>query len=237
MLEALPHIEILDLAIAPYGEVLKLQESIHKKCVREQTHTILIVQHTPVITMGHFADDSDFVIPVETLKRQNVDIFKIERGGKLTAHMPGQIVVYPILALNALNLSTRAYVSILENTVMEVLRSYGLQSSVDKEFPGVWIGQSKIAAVGVRIKDRATMHGLALNVNNELGLFQAIIPCGIQNRTVTTLQNVLQSSVDIKEVQGRLVQTLVSHLQTSATKSGCGLKTTVLETKMGSALT
>ena len=206
------NIKFYDLGLRSYEDTLNIQHHYHQLAQDENKQTILFVEHTPVVTKGHFAEDSDFITSPEILQQNNVDIFKVERGGKLTAHMPGQIVVYPILNLASFGLSTRSYVTLLEKTLMDVLREYGIESFVNPEYPGVWVGNAKVAAIGVRIKNRASMHGLALNVNNKLDLFKAIVPCGILGKTVTTMAELSQRPISIDEVKLSLLKQLVTKL-------------------------
>jgi lipoate-protein ligase B len=181
-------IQVIHLGRMRYGEALSRQEKSHAEIAASaHAHVIFCVEHEPVLTMGKNSDAANLLFPREFYERQGVEIFDTERGGQVTAHMPGQLVVYPILNMSALKLSIRDYVNILEESVIHTLAKYGVHAHRDLEHPGVWIGHEKICALGVRIKSRVSMHGLALNVNNDLSLFGKIIPCGIKFRSVTSL--------------------------------------------------
>ena len=225
-------IEFLDLGLAPYGSVLDLQYFCHKRCLQQNINTVLFVEHEPVITIGHFANHDDFILSENQLKAQGVDIYKIDRGGKLTAHMPGQIVVYPIIKLEEFNLNPKQYIAILEKTLLETLLEFGITGQLDKDNPGIWIDHAKVAAVGVRIKNRASLHGLALNVSNQMDLFQAIVPCGLHGKTVTTIEQITQHSIDINEVKKLLLKYLINNLGLGKVQLGNVLKTTQVASMM-----
>lgn len=178
------------LGLKPYGDVLGIMENIHADVV-QHPHTvgvILVVQHLPTVTMGKRELLSDLRIPVDQLKYKGVAYFKIDRGGSVTVHEPGQIVVYPILHMDKTTLSVRSYVSLLEDAMIETAAQYGVVAARDPINPGVWVGEEKLGAVGIRISNKVTKHGIAFNVNNSLETFSNVIPCGIKGRGVTNLE-------------------------------------------------
>lgn len=200
-------IEIIDLGRMRYGDALCRQEDAHDVVAKsENKHIIFCVEHEPVLTMGKNSDSANLLFPRDFYERLGVEIFDTERGGQVTAHMPGQLVIYPILNMAALNLSVRDYVNILEESVIQTLAQYGVHAHRDDEHPGVWIGHEKICALGVRIKSRVSMHGLALNVKNDLSLFGKIIPCGIKFRGVTSLERQTERCPSMETVRENLLQ-------------------------------
>ncbi len=130
----------------------------------------------------------------------------------MTAHVPGQLVVYPILGIEAFRLAPRRYVEILEQTAIDVLSEYGVVATRDAEHPGVWVGNDKICAIGVRIQQRVSLHGLALNVSNAFDLFRRIVPCGIAGRGVTSLSKVIEKDVAVADVLPKVLAALAREL-------------------------
>lgn len=204
----------LPLGLRSYEEALAIQELYHER-VRsgELSGAVLFVQHKPVLTLGKNADPSLILASSADLRSEGVDCVTTDRGGEVTAHMPGQLVVYPILPLQRMRLPVKSYVEGLQRAVIHTLKGWNLPSVCDSAFPGVWIGSNKICAVGVRIRERVSMHGIALNVNNRLDLFSRIIPCGIRDRGVTSMAQELQGEVDMDEVLRALSRAMSQTLQ------------------------
>lgn len=193
----------LDVGLMDYAECLKLQQKTHEECVRTCSgHTVIYVEHPPVLTLGLNADAGFIVWSSEQLQKEGVQVVRTDRGGEVTAHMPGQLVVYPILHLTQLNLGPKKYVQLLEDVVLQTLKAFSIEGRRDEKFPGVWVGSNKICAVGIRIKDRVSMHGIALNICNDLSLFERIVPCGISSaRGVTSMARHLGFAVEVGAVQ------------------------------------
>lgn len=181
--------EIVDLGVISWSEALQVQLAYAARVPTSKCF-VLLAEHPPVLTLGRNADARNLKISAAEAARRGVAIHRSERGGDITAHLPGQILLYPILRL-ANPFGVRAYVRALEQTALEVLRVHGLSARVRAGLPGVWVGMEKIAFVGIRIKHRVTHHGLALNVNNDLELFNAIVPCGLADVTVTSMCKLL----------------------------------------------
>jgi lipoate-protein ligase B len=206
-------IKVIDLGRMRYSDALLRQEAAHAAVVAETSPPIIFtVEHEPVLTMGKNSDSENLVYSRDFYHAQGVEIVDTERGGQITAHMPGQLVVYPILNMVRFNLSVRDYVNILEESVISTLNIYGVSAHRDLEHPGVWVGTEKICALGVRIKSRVSMHGLALNVNNEMALFEKIIPCGIKARGVTNLLTIAKSCPAMETVRLDLVEEIMSRI-------------------------
>ena len=197
-------VSFLHLGLMPYGECLKLMDKLHSEVVCGQGRPVfLVVQHNPVVTMGNrkLSQDLRFELP-DTARKYEAEspqpfgafeYFEIDRGGSATAHEPGQLVVYPILPIALFSEGVRGLVGFLEEAVISTCAHFGVLASRDALHPGVWCGTSKIAAVGLRVKQHITRHGLAFNVSNSMETFRAIVPCGIAQRSVTSLQQELQS--------------------------------------------
>jgi lipoyl(octanoyl) transferase len=210
----LPDVIHLDLGLIPYSEALALQKKIHREVVcGSHPGAVLTLQHPSVLTLGKIADRNNVLIGAEALKAKGIALDHTDRGGEVTAHNPGQLVVYPILSQALFGMSPKKFVFLMEEAVIQLLGSYGLIGKRDRDHPGVWLLRDKVCAVGVRIKERVSMHGLALNVSNDLTLFDCIIPCGIQGRGVVSLSTILGRTIPIDEVKDRLLQGLSRHFK------------------------
>ncbi len=171
--------------------------------------TLVIVEHEPVFTLGRGTKDEHWKRSHETILRKGIQVFDIKRGGSVTYHGPGQIVCYPVLQLRNFCPGPKAYVEMLQKVIIRVLAEWKIQGYVRDKFPGVWIkgdggNDEKISAIGVRIAKGVTIHGLALNVNNELSPFELITPCGIEGCQVTSMARLHGEQVDILKVRERL---------------------------------
>lgn len=192
-------ITVRDLGRMSYKEALDEQRRVHRLVVRgESVCTILLVEHDAVITVGRHGDGENHVLAdVEELKRAGVVLCDTDRGGDVTYHGPGQLVVYPIIRLNELGLNVRRYVGLLEEVVIEACREFGVEGYRVDGKSGIWVNdgedgvECKLAAIGVRVERWVTLHGLALNVWPNLGHYDLIVPCGLVNRGVTSLKRLL----------------------------------------------
>ena len=160
---------------------------------------LLLVEHPPVITLGRGGGIEDVRVPLERLRSLGIDVVQTDRGGRATYHGPGQLVAYPILRLPGHDL--HAYLWQLEQVVLDVLAEWGVVGQRVERYPGVWVGQNKIAAVGVAVEGRVTTHGVALNVDPNMGHFGLIVPCGLAERGVTSLRAVTGRAVPLDAVE------------------------------------
>ncbi len=189
------------LGVMDYGQCFELQQRLHQLVSKSSlANTVLLVEHPNVITFGKNVDHKNLLISEERLQERGVSLFDTDRGGDITAHMPGQLVVYPILHLSSLGLLPKTYVELLCSTVILVLKDFSLAASVDLKTPGVWVGASKICAVGVRIRNRTSLHGIALNICNDLSLFNEMHPCGLKDRSVTSMSQLLNQCISLDSV-------------------------------------
>lgn len=183
-------LKVLDLGNCGYGKALDMQyDLLDKRQKGELGDTLILVEHPPVITLGRHAVESNIVVPGELLKEKGIEVYRIERGGDVTYHGPGQLVGYPIVGLRERGIGIREFVERLQNTFISLLKEeYGIDSGINPEFPGVWTDDGKITAVGLAVKRGVTMHGFAFNINTNLEHFKLIVPCGISGRGVTSLE-------------------------------------------------
>lgn len=173
-------------------------------------HHLLFVEHPHVYTLGKSGHMENVLLTEENLAKRGIDFFRINRGGDITYHGPGQIVGYPIFDLERFYTDIGKYLRNIEEVVIKTLADYGLKGERSAGETGVWLDpdkkgyERKICAIGVRTSRWVTMHGFALNVNTDLNYFNFIIPCGIQNKQVTSLQKELGGELDMEEVKLRL---------------------------------
>ena len=160
---------------------------------------LLLLEHLPVITAGRGGGKENLVASLAALHSAGVEFIESDRGGNVTCHNPGQLVGYPVLDLSLWQRDVHWYVDLLEEVLIQTLEEYGLVAGRKAKYTGVWVGNRKIAAIGVSVRHWITGHGFALNVQNDLELFKAIVPCGIEEFGVTSLQK-QGVAVDVKEV-------------------------------------
>lgn len=204
-------VDWLELGRMEYADAYQLQLRLSQQLKSHHlAGYLLVTEHPPTITLGYSlrGDEGKSYLRVseETIKRMGIKIFQSERGGKATYHGPGQLIVYPVFNLNFLNLSTKKYVMRLEEVVVNWLRGLGIDAGLDLEYPGVWVDDKKIASVGVRIEDRITRHGIAINLNPDLAHFELIIPCGIKTRKMTSYWELTGTRLERKEAILGLVE-------------------------------
>ena len=193
-------LNVLKLGRCDYKKAWDIQRDILEKRQKgEVGDTLILVEHPPVITLGRNAVDSNVVVPQKYLEDNGIGVYNIERGGDVTYHGPGQIVGYPIVSLREKGMGIREFVERLEYTFIRLLKeNYGIESGLNLEFPGVWVGNSKITAIGLAVKKGVTMHGFAFNVNTNLDHFKLIVPCGLSTKGVTSLKQLTGSEVDFE---------------------------------------
>src|SRR5665213_1402985 len=203
-------LRLLELGLTPYREAWELQREIFQRVMAgEEDDTLILVEHPPVYTFGRGADMANFLLSDDKLQELGAEKFEIERGGDVTYHGPGQLVGYPILNLGHFKEDLGWYLRALEETIIEVLRTYDVEGFRIKGRTGVWVGvegnEEKICAIGVHASRWCTMHGFAFNVNTDLSYFQHIVPCGISDRGVTSLATVLGHEVPMEQACERYV--------------------------------
>ncbi len=203
--------QLLELGLTPYQQAWDLQREIFRGVVSgEQDDTLILVEHPHVYTFGRGADMSNFLLSDEKLRDIGAEKFEIERGGDVTYHGPGQLVGYPILNLAHFKEDLGWYLRALEDTIIHVLATYNIAGFRIPGRTGVWTGnvgsEEKICAIGVHASRWCTMHGFAFNINTDLSYFEHIIPCGISDRGVTSLEKILGRRITMDEVICRYVE-------------------------------
>lgn len=194
---------IQDLGHESYAKVWEMQKNIQQKRIKNEIDdTFLLVEHEPVYTLGKNADENH-ILQVHT---NHVKTYNVERGGDVTYHGPGQIVGYPILNLKNFKPSVSWYMRQLETVLIETIGDFGIIGKRKTGLTGVWVDDEKIAALGVRISRWVTMHGFALNVNTELKYYDGIIPCGIFEYGVTSMEKILGYEIDMSSVKESIIK-------------------------------
>ncbi len=209
---------ILNLGLTSYRQAWELQREIFRGVVAsEEEDTLILVEHPHVYTFGRGADMGNFLLSEEQLQEIGAEKFEIERGGDVTYHGPGQLVGYPILNLAHFKEDLGWYLRALEDTIIKVLATYDIEGFRIAGRTGVWVNSSsagvpagsleeKICAIGVHASRWCTMHGFAFNVNTDLSYFAHIIPCGISDRGVTSLEKLIGRKIPMDEVINRYVE-------------------------------
>lgn len=175
-----------------YAEAWDLQKRLNQEQIDgARGPLVLFVEHPPTITIGRRGSNADVVAPAKVLERRGVAVTETDRGGQVTYHGPGQLVAYPMLELQSMKLGLHAYLRLLEESVGAYLRTLGLKPYIVDGRTGVWVGKEKACAMGIRVRRWWTMHGLALNVRTNLNHFGLIVPCGIRDRGVTSLEKLM----------------------------------------------
>jgi lipoyl(octanoyl) transferase len=198
--------ETRQLGLTPYANALALQQSLHEARKRDEIpDQLLFVEHSHVITFGRGANRANLLADEAARQQAGVELFETGRGGDVTYHGPGQLVGYPILNLAPDRQDVRKYVKDLQEVLIRTTADFGVTAEArGGEHVGVWVGNDKLAAIGIRISRWVTMHGFAFNVTTDLQYFQMIVPCGIQGRGVTSLQQLTGKQFAITEVAERV---------------------------------
>ena len=197
------------LGRVPYADALALQRSlVEDRRAGKIDDTLLLLEHPPVLTLGVRGDGgrSHILASSEALASHAIEVHEAGRGGDVTYHGPGQIVGYPIIDLNPHRRDVHRYVRDLETVLIRTAEDFGINAHRVQGLTGVWVGDEKLAAIGVRIARWVTSHGFALNVTTNLDHFDLIVPCGITDRGVTSMARLLGRSIDIAEVENRIIE-------------------------------
>ena len=214
---------VIDIGRKSFSDAWDYQEKVFKKIINQKVQNrsknkkietknfLILTEHNHVYTIGKSGDVNNLLIDKDELIKREIEYFKINRGGDITYHGPGQIMVYPIFDLDNFFTDINLYLRKLEEVIIHTLQSYGLKGFTIKGETGVWVKDEnglskKICAFGIRASRWVTMHGLCLNVNPDLSYFDFIIPCGIRDKGVTSLSNIKKEVIDINEVKSILVE-------------------------------
>ena len=191
---------VVSLGVVEYGEAWRLQRALVDAIkAREIPNTLLLLQHPHVYTLGRRGDREHVLLDDSQLEARGIALQEADRGGQVTYHGPGQLVAYPVVDLRSWGGPLR-YVRALERAMLATLAQFGIDGGLVEGRTGVWVGDEKIGAIGVKISGGIAYHGLALNVSPDLSYFQHIVPCGITDAGVTSIERLLDDPVDIDTV-------------------------------------
>jgi len=200
--------QLYDLGLVPYADALELQRKLHAQRVAGAIpDTLLLLEHPPVITLGKAFHPEHLRYAREFYAQQGIELHPTDRGGDVTCHNPGQLVGYPIFDVAQHGRDLHKFLRDIEQAIIDALRAFGIEAHREAGYTGVWVGDAKIAAIGIKVTKWVSMHGFALNVNNDLRLFQTIVPCGIADRPVTSLQQALGRVVRMERVKHAVART------------------------------
>ena len=203
-------LQVRDLGSLPYEEAWALQRVFVEGILAgTEPETILLVEHPPVLTLGAAFHAENLLLSEEEYRERGIDVVRTDRGGDVTYHGPGQIVAYPLVDLSRRGKDLHRYLRALEEAVIGTVSEFGLVGERNAVNTGVWIGNRKTCAMGIKVRRWVTMHGLALNVSTDLAPYRTIVPCGIRgDYGVTSMANELGRAVTTEEVKPRLVAAL-----------------------------
>jgi len=199
-----------------YLEAYELQKALRKARIEGRIKdVVLLLKQRPVITVGKGGNGKNILVSEAYLASRGIPVVQVDRGGDVTFHNPGQIVVYFIVHLETVGKTIHQFVRALEELVIRVLLGYKITGIHDRQHPGVWLGDKKICALGLNVSQGVTLHGFALNVNNDLGITSYIHPCGLSDKGVTSIAEQLSGHVETMPVVASIVQEIGSALNIS----------------------
>ncbi len=205
-------LNIFHYGMLAYSEALAvLQSSVEKRSKNLISDSLLLLEHPTTYTLGMCGKIDHLLIPESELKIRNIDVHRTDRGGGITFHGPGQLVGYPVLDLKTKKLDIRQYVEKLENVIIQAISDFNVPSRRFNGFPGVWVNNEKVAAIGVKINAAGiSSHGFAINVNTDLSFFQNIIPCGLADTKVTSVAEITGHAIDMDKMKKSVADAFLS---------------------------
>lgn len=195
------NLQVTDLGFTDYGAAWDLQRKLFAlRASGGVSDLLLLTEHNHVYTMGKGTDESHLLADEAELRSGGAEIYRIDRGGDITYHGPGQLVGYPIIDLTGHYQDIHRYLREIEEVLIRTLKDFGIKGAREDNYTGVWVGSEKIAAIGVKVSRWITMHGFALNVATNLSYYDRIIPCGIFHKGVTSMKKILGNEVSLSDV-------------------------------------
>ena len=204
------HCAIEDLGTIDYNAAYAIQKQAVEEVISTGKQRIIFCEHPAVITMGRASHDENLFLSRQQIKDRQIAVLYIDRGGDITLHAPGQLVVYPILNLNYYGKDLKAYLHTLEQVVIDLLSDFGILATRFEGRTGVWTDQKKICSLGIGVRKWVAYHGLGLNVNTDLNLFSMIRPCGL-DVAMTSLKSLKKHSIDMRDVKQKCVNHFQKH--------------------------
>ena len=201
-------INIIDAGVSDYESIYGLQKAlVHKRRAGLICDTLILAEHTPVFTIGRTGSRKNLLIDEDTLKEKRIGLFEVDRGGDITFHGPGQLLLYPIIDLTARGRDLHKYLRMLEEIIVDLLSRYNIVGSRIPGATGVWVDRDrKIASIGIGVSRWVTYHGLSININTPLYYFDMIRPCGLAWCRMTSLESILKRQIDMKQAKRHLIE-------------------------------
>ncbi len=203
-------IQCVHLGLTAYAQAIQAQRGWHARCVARRTNALLLTQHRPVITLGYRRPGEQIKLSDGQLREKGLSVEYAERGGGATYHAPGQLVVYPVFSSLLQKYRVRHFITQLEEVMRQTCLRFGVHTSRQSGYPGVWVGEKKIGAVGIAVRRRVSLHGFALNVDLDLRPFADIVPCGLADRGVTSLQQECALPIAFPDVERAVIEHVAS---------------------------
>jgi len=201
-------LEVIGPRRMDYAPAVDLQHSLLERCLASggRENFLVLLEHPPVLSIGRSGSAEEVLAAADTLRRRGVSVVRTSRGGRVTYHGPGQLVVYPVIDLKARGRNLHRYLRELEGWLIRLLSTYGIAAGLNPPHTGVWVGRRKIASIGIAVRRWVAYHGVALNVATDLSHFDLIVPCGIEGVEMTSMAALLGRSPGIEEVAERAAQ-------------------------------
>jgi lipoate-protein ligase B len=197
--------ELINLPHLAYAEALELMRGlVEKKSLGPFPEVLIILEHEPVLTMGRRAEEADILVPAKVLAEEGITVHRVERGGLITYHGPGQLVAYPIFNLRTMEITVHQLVYGLEEIILKTLSDFNIAAERKAGQRGVWVEREKIASLGLAVRGGVSFHGLALNVDPDLHHFDLINPCGLNGVGMTSMRKVLGRPIDKSDLRQKM---------------------------------
>lgn len=207
--------QIIDLGLMDYGKVYFLQKKYVEDVCRGGKESLLICEHPSVLTLGRLARRENIIASPTEMKKRKIEILDVDRGGEVTLHSPGQLVIYPILNLKNDRKDLKYYLHKLEQVVIDFLREFDILACRISNSRGAWVEEKKIASIGIGVKKWVSFHGMAINVNTDLNLFSLIKPCGLDAQ-MTSIREIKGQEIDLGIAKTKLIKTFCQHFNRGA---------------------
>jgi lipoate-protein ligase B len=201
-----------DLSLVDYREAWKLQTDLVDARIKNDVSSdvVLFLEHSPVFTLGRRGGDENLLVSESFLKKSGISMVQVERGGNITYHGPGQLVVYPIMDVQTARIGVVEFVEALEEIMLKTVAHWGIKAERNSANRGIWIGEKKLGSIGIALRKGVSFHGLALNVNLNLLPFSWIQPCGLKDVQMTSMKQELSRDVSMNRVQEKLKENFAS---------------------------
>lgn len=200
---------LIDLGFIPYAPAFTIQERVFNACAEKRLAGAVILQENlPVFTIGRAGSLSNLLATPEELELRSIQVLEVNRGGDITYHGPGQLIVSLLFYLGDLDMNANQFLHKLEDVMITLLREYGIEAHKDPEHPGAWVDEAKIGSVGLAVRHGYTFHGFSINTNLDLAPFQLINPCGVPQMPVTSISKICGREVTTSEIKAPLLEVI-----------------------------